>query len=330
MTQECWITWEDHRRSRELSKSFGSKYICFTSKRSRFFRYPILSFLTVTYLVKSRPKLVFCQNPSIVLTSLLCFFKPLLSYTLIVDRHSNFKFHTLNSSNPKWLIFHWLSKVTLKYADLTIVTNDYLKSYINSFNGRAAVLPDKLPALEGTEKTTLKGLINYVFVATFSEDEPIEEMIAAASAVDKSKHIYITGNYRKYKNIARLQSTLPENVTLTGFISEEEYRSLLSSADVIIVITTQEHTLTCGAYEAVALEKPMILGNTNTIKNYFSSGALYASIKPDDLAAKINAAGESTARLQGEVKKLKALLEASWKLEFDAAKNTIRELVARM
>lgn len=228
------------------------------------------------------------------------------------------------------MVFHWLSKATLKYADLTIVTNDYLRSYINSFSGRAAVLPDKLPALETVEKKPLKGLINYVFVATFSEDEPIEEMIAAASVIDESKHIYITGNYRKYKNIANLQSTLPENVTLTGFISEEEYRSLLSSADVIIVITTQEHTLTCGAYEAVALEKPMILGNTNTIKSYFSMGALYTSVSPDDLAAKINEAGENTARLQAEVKKLKALLETSWKLEFDTVKNIIREVAVRM
>jgi hypothetical protein len=178
MSHKIWITWEDHRRSRELSTAFSAKYVFLSCNRSRIIRYPVLGAKTFKLLLSEKPSLVFCQNPSIVLTSLLCILKIFFQYSLIVDRHSNFKFHTSKSMNPKWIIFHWLSKLSLRRADLTIVTNQFLKSYIESCGGKSEILPDKLPSLKSANPQKLLGRVNYVFVSTFSEDEPIHELLA--------------------------------------------------------------------------------------------------------------------------------------------------------
>src|SRR5690606_11646171 len=89
-----WITWEDHRRSRELASAIGAEYVCLLHSGDRYIRYPILSLKTIIFLFKTKPTLVFCQNPSIVLNTLLCLMRLIFRFGLITDRHSNFKFDT--------------------------------------------------------------------------------------------------------------------------------------------------------------------------------------------------------------------------------------------
>lgn len=318
-----WITWEDHRRSRELAGAFNAKYTPIIQKGNRYFRYPILTVKTIALLLALKPKIVFCQNPSIVLNSLLCVLKFIFRFYLISDRHSNFKPQTKASWNPKWVIFHMLSKFTIKQSDLMIVTNQFLQNYILESGGRSEILEDKIPELLPTEKVSLTGAVNIVFVSTFSYDEPIEEVIEAAKLLPNNYHIHITGNYKKYDNLKHIQEIKPSNVNLTGFLSEADYLNLLSSADIIMVITDQEHTLTCGAYEAVALGKPMVLGNTETIKNYFSQGAVYTPITPKDISNNILICANNKATLQNDVAALSDILHTNWKHRFEHIKSVI-------
>lgn len=316
MGKSCWITWEDHRRSRELAEAFGADYVALLHPGKRYVRYPLLSLRTIRHIYKFRPQLVFCQNPSIVLTALLCVLKPWFKFWLVVDRHSNFKFSTRASFNPIWVTFHFLSDFTLKIANLTIVTNSFLKEYIEERGGKAFVLQDKIPNLAKSKKVSLKGSVNFVFISTFSPDEPITEIVEAARGINKNFHVYITGKYKNYKNIGHLLATLPENVTLTGFLPEIEYQELLSSSDVIIVITDQEYTLTCGAYEAVSLEKPMILGNTQTIKEYFYKGAVYVDPTRKAVIAGIDAMLNQLHTQKSNVTELKNELNRDWTQRF--------------
>lgn len=316
LENSIWITWEDHRRSRELAKAFGSKYMCLIHDGHMLVRYFVLSMKTLNLILKVRPKVVFCQNPSIVLNFLLVIFKKIFNYKLIVDRHSNFKFRFQNSKNPKWLLFNYLSKVTLKKSDLIIVTNEFLRSYVESLGGKAAVLEDKLPHLNYIGTTKLEGQVNFVFISTFSDDEPIIEIAEAAQNLPDFIKIYITGNYRKYRKLDLLNKINKGNLIFTGFLPETNYQSLLNSADIIVVITDQEHTLTCGAYEAVELEKPMVLSNTSCIKNYFNKGAIYSTPTSEGLASSLLAAIEKRTILEQEVTTLKSELIQDWNLKF--------------
>lgn len=323
MKDKIWITWEDHRRSRELAKAFGADYICLTHPGQRLVRYTILTFKTIFTLLKRKPEIVFCQNPSIILNSLLCFIKPFFKYKVISDRHSNFKFSTAGSKELKWRVFHWLSNYTIRSSEITIVTNDYLRDYVIRNGGQGFVLPDKLPTFDSFTEVALKGKKNLVFITTFSPDEPITEVIEAMRSMDKDTHLYITGNYKKYQKAEQMLSTLPSNVTLTGFLSESEYLNLISSADILIVITTEEYTLTCGAYEAVSIGKPMIVGNTSTIRSYFSGGAVYSTYSPSALKESMEIALRENMSLKLQIADLKIRLESDWEEKFEKLISTI-------
>jgi|SRR5690554_34180 len=325
-SKNIWITWEDHRRSRELAKALEANYVAFHQRGSRYIRYPMLGLKTIFFLLYTRPDTVYCQNPSIILTTIVCFLKRVLGYKVIVDRHSNFKFQLIRSKKWKWKIFHLLSRYTIRKADLTIVTNDYLKDYVDSQNGHGFVLPDKLPTLSSANIKPLKGEFNFVFISTFSDDEPIEAVITAMIGMDQSCHLYVTGRYSSYPDIDKLLSNLPTNVTLTGFLSEFDYQSLIASADTLIIITDQEYTLTCGAYEAVALEKPMVLGDTETLRNYFSLGAVYTGTDTVSIMDSLKLAKEIYKENGVSVKALKKILILNWNTQFSALQEAINKL----
>lgn len=315
--KNVWITWEDHRRSRELASVFDCEYICFISKKNRFIRYITLTVKTLLYVRKNKLTLVFCQNPSIFLALFLCLFKNFFGYKLIVDRHSNFKFRSRESWRPVWFIFHAISDFSLKRADVTIVTNEYLRDFVNSIGGCAYILPDKIPKLDNTSLLEKGKEKEITFISTFSDDEPIFEVLKAASLLSSEYAIYITGSYKKFKQLNQLEAELPDNVILTGFLPETDYQSRLASSDAIMVITTLEYTLTCGAYEAVALGKPMILGNTKTIMKYFNKGAVYTSLDTSEMVENIIKLFGAIESYKRQVSELKTELENDWNLKFN-------------
>lgn len=309
-----WISWENHRRSRELAVVFNAKIIILTSKFPRAIRYILLSTKTLLVLLKEHPKKVYAQNPSIILATILCVAKPLFGYRLIVDRHSNFKLPTLNSKNIVWRTFHFLSKYTTKAADVTIVTNQFLKDLVDNWHGRGVILQDKLPDLNLGEKVELKGKRNIVFISTFSFDEPLQQVFDAVKMLPTDWFVYVTGNPSKYKNLNVLD--IPDNVVLTGFLPEKDYQSLLYTVDALIVLTTLEHTLTCGAYEGLAFEKPMVLSDTAAIKEYFSKGVVYTKPIANDIADAVNHLINDIDKLSQDVKVLREELLVDWEKRY--------------
>jgi hypothetical protein len=66
-----WLTWERHRRSETLARALGARYVPLVSGMPRPLRYGLLTLKTIGLLLNERPRLVFAQNPSIVLAALL-------------------------------------------------------------------------------------------------------------------------------------------------------------------------------------------------------------------------------------------------------------------
>ena len=328
--KSIWITWERQRRSVELAKAFNARYYELLKTDQglifRIVRYIILSAKTILIIFNEKPQIVFAQNPSIILGSLLCLIKKLFKFKLVIDRHSNFKLESIGISNPKWIIFHFLSKYTIRFADITIVTDEYLYKLVNSWNGRAAILQDKLPDLKVKKRIRLEGKINIVFVCTYSDDEPIEELIEAARQVDKEWMFYFTGNYEIFKKRNLLFKNLPNNIKLTGFLSSEKYESLIASADILVVLTKEDHTLNCGAYEGVALGKPIIVSDTKTIRNYFSKGVIYTKPQSDSISNAIKEGVKNFSVLKNEITSLSEVLEINWKKRFESLERQINLL----
>lgn len=320
MKKAVWITWEHHRRSNELAKAFDAELVTIEYKQSSIWRYPLSILKTISTIATKRPDTLFAQNPSLILAALTTALKPIFRYKLIIDRHSNFRFLTMDSKLLKWRFFHFLSKYTVKNADITIVTVDSLKKLVNEWGGCGVVLQDKIPHIT-TEKGNnkkLDGNFNIVCVSTFVADEPIFEIVKAARAIDNNIHIYMTGKYQNFPQIEELQKIKPANVTFTGFISEHDYVQLLNSADGIMVLTILDELLTCGAYEAVALKKPMILSNTEALSSYFFKGAVYANPDSKSIADAITKLKDNHESYIKDVFDLHIELDKNWIKTFDA------------
>ena len=271
-----WICWEKHRRSKELSRHFDAELYELTTKKTGLIRYFLLTIRTFFIMVKVRPKILWVQNPSLVLTVFACLFKKFFSYRLIVDRHTNFKFHTADSEQLIWKIFHCLSDYTLRHADLTIVTNDPLKDIVVSRQGYSVALPDKLPSFSlSSFELNFSEAYSVLFVCTYSDDEHVDEVLAAARLLKDKARVYITGKVPQRFESDYAKGHLPGNVTLLGYVDDESYERYIASVDMTLILTTREYILNCGAYESLAAGTPMLLSNTKTIKDYFTFGAVY-------------------------------------------------------
>lgn len=274
---KIWITWERQRRSIELASEFGCKLFILESDRGIIIRYIICLTSTLVVLLKNRPKIVFVQNPSLFLALQAVLLKPFFRYVLVVDRHTNFKFDKRRSKNVKWMLFWRISNFTLRFADYTIVTNEPLNRIVKVLGGRGIVLQDKLPAMLTTKDYPMGsgGLKSALFVCTFAYDEPVDEIIQAFSDFSDKYTLYISGNWKRKWAAEYELEALPVNVVLTGFLTEGDYKALMAKVDAVIVFTTNDYTLTCGAYEALSLKKPTLLSDKKVLVDYFGESCLY-------------------------------------------------------
>ncbi len=319
-----WITWERQRRSLELARRLGCRLHVLIADAPYVVRALRLG-ATTCRLLAARPRVVYVQNPSILLATLAAWLRPLFGYVLVVDRHSNFKLRSLQSRHPQWRVFHGLSRFTVRRADLTVVTNRRLADLVASWGGRPFVLPDPLPQLPLAERRDL-GAPTVVCVSSFGTDEPIAEVLAAARLVDPAVEIVVTGNAAKLPD--DVKASAPANVRFSGFLAEADFQSLLASCDAVMALTTQPHTLLCAAYEAVALGQPLILSDQEDLVGYFRRGTVPTANRAPAIAAAIEKAIAERSRLAGESSALAIELESSWSGQFADLRAKVAELAA--
>jgi len=300
MSERLWITWEAQRRNRTLSTLVNAKLYEFDIHLPRLLRYPVAIWKTLTCLVTEKPHVIFAQNPSIILTCLVVFYANLLSKKVVIDAHNAGLF----PAEGKYRSLNWLASKLFRWTTITIVTNDELVKYIEKLKGKATAIPDPIPDIEPPPQVKpLQGTFNVLFICSWAEDEPFLEVLRAAAILDKDTCIYITGNSKGKEK--QLDIPLPDNVVLTGHIADQEFNSLLFSCDTVMVLTTRENCLLCGAYEGVSAGKPLLLSNTSALRNHFSRGALYVENSADLIAVAIESASMRRSELGNEVKVLR-------------------------
>lgn len=311
-----WVTWEKQRRNQGISSALGWKLCEVVYKNKRVIRYVRSLYKTLQIIIREKPNFVAAQNPSILLALTVVIMKKIFRYKSIVDAHNAGIFPLENNS----LILNYVARYIQSKADLTIVTNKALATTVIYNKGRAVILPDKVPTPPSNlHKLKLSGQINLAYICSFSSDEPYLEVIEAARVIPSHIYIYVTGNHNGKID----QSDLPNNLKLLGFIPEKEYWDLISSVDGIIVLTKREDCLTCGAYEGVALGKPMILSKTKAIMGYFSSGCVYTEPKASDIKAAILQLADKAIEMKFDVSALKSHLLLGWTDNFDSLLNWI-------
>ena len=108
------------------------------------------------------------------------------------------------------------------------------------------------------------------FISSFAYDEPLQELLEAASNLPDIR-FYLTGDNSHIDK--HLLTKISENVIMTGFLDYKTYLHLLRKVDVIMDLTTDHRTMLSGAHEAVALEQPLITSAWNPLRRYFRKGS---------------------------------------------------------
>jgi glycosyltransferase involved in cell wall biosynthesis len=315
------ITWFGHRRTENLCRRFGWTYRVIETRSRGVLRYLQLAPRTLAMLARRRPRVLVVQNPSLVLTALCVIFRPVLRYLLVVDAHNEAVRPFLFTSPP----LLWISRMCLRRADVTIVTNDALAGDVKAAGGTPFVLPDPLPEppapglFPGGTGTGFRVAV----ISTFAADEPLEDILRAASRFEGGAEFNVTGNLKRLPQGLREQA--PGNVNFTGFLAEADYWALLRNCDAVIDLTLMPDCLVCGAYEAIAVRKPVIVTDSPAARGWFGDAAIYVS---NDAASIEQGLRDVSARLEHWTSKVADAapgIERAW----DERRNALRSYLLR-
>lgn len=255
------------KKNRSVAKIFGAQFEQIISQHNGFKRYLYCIKTTYSLLESNRYRLVFVQNPSIILAAIAVILKPLLKYKLVIDAHNA----GVRPREGKNVLLQKINMAILRGADCVIVTNQRLMQFLSTHKVSSATVTDPLPELmepEGSHYT------NYIIVlCSWAEDEPIQAYMETAKRMPAINFVF-SGNYKKYLAQSEI-AALPKNIKLARFVSEAEYVGLLTDAQAVLDLTLRDDCLVCGAYEAIAASKKVILSDTHVNRELFGNAAFY-------------------------------------------------------
>jgi glycosyltransferase involved in cell wall biosynthesis len=257
-------------------------------------------------LRRCRPDLLFVQNPSLALTTLAVLCRPVFGYRLVVDAHNE----GVRPYDRPYAFVRWLTRRLLKSADVTIVTNDALADDVRAAGGRPVTLPDSLPVVPAstTTRPRTEDAPDVAVIATFRRDEPIDAIIAAAATLPEVQFAF-SGPAERYRGTP---DETPANVRLTGFLDDPAYWQLLAQARVVCDLTLKPDCLVCGAYEALALGKPMVLSENLATRQVFGPAAVLTQNSPEAIAAAVRRAIAERERLEAGARELREAFRTRW------------------
>lgn len=288
------------RRNQSYCDIIGAKHIYLGKTYNSFVKKFLYSFIkffkTYNVLKKEKPDILMIKNTQWMIAFTCILFKTFFKYKLILDSHGG---AFLNSYKYYPLAF---SKFAAKHSDLSIVTNEAHRKLVESWGAKVHIVPFPPINYEKLEKDEYKvsDKFNICFICTFSFDEPYLEVVEAVKDLD-NVHLYISGNYKK-----RASDVVNyENVTHTGFLSNEQYLGLIDGCDAIMVLTNRDNTMQKGGNEAVFLEKPLITSNLAFLKSYFNKGSVYVDLNPESIKEGILKMVKEFDKLKLEIVQLK-------------------------
>ncbi len=308
-----FIDWSSHcSRSENFSRRVGMKFLRrhrkHTGPASLLAKYAYQFTATTLDLVRERPNVVWCMSPSTFAVI------PVWAYCKVTGAKFGIDAHTGAFEGTPWAKIRALQFFFSREAEVTAVTNDYLQSLVEAANGRTLRVPDVPTELVAPKRRDFGDGFHAVYVASYSADEPIDVVIEAARLAPDVT-VWLTGK-PKGRAVDLLKSA-PPNVKLLGFLSREDYLAALAGADLVVALTTRDHTMQRAAYEAIYLGTPVVVSDWPILRENFAEGGLWVKNEPTALA---NAWREATPRreeLRARAQQLRAKKLARWRENYE-------------
>ncbi len=206
-------------------------------------------------------------------------------------------------------IIYLVDKTSMKLADCLLAdTNQHREYYINEFGVKNNIYVVPIGANEEVFHPTdshvdADDMFNVVFWGTFIPLQGLEYILQAAKELESEKNISITliGNGQESVAMKSLSEKLKlNNVTFNSLVPSAKVPVYAAAADICLGIfgKTQKakRVIPNKVYEAIAMKKPVITGDSPAIREYFEHGKnayLVPMANPEELARGILALKEN-------------------------------------
>ena len=199
-----------------------------------------------------------------------------------------------------------------KRAIVNLLTNAHLAKIVSDWGGRVLLVGDVRVRFSTIERfADRRPGFNVTFVSRYSNTEPLDVVYDAARRLKSDGvHIFVTGDLKDAPRTAIEQC--PDNVTLTGFLSEAAYAGLLRDSDAVMCLCTNDNTMQRGAYEAMSVETPLVLSDWQLLRTTFSSGAVYVDNSAEGISAGIRTLRGDVERYRRGIRELKVRRSTAW------------------
>jgi glycosyltransferase involved in cell wall biosynthesis len=323
-------------RSQNLSEKLNAKLFLlnykFKKKIYSPIKYPLLFAKTLNILAKEKPDVIIIQIPPIFCIIPVVMYKKLIAMKkrqccIVIDAHTG-------AFGKPWSYLKPLNKLLMKSSSLLIVTNKQLQNKVlQDYDINTTILEDRIPnpgisscANNPYKDTSAKQGGYYAnkiaFVCSFAPDEPLENVLSVAALLPKVQ-FYVTGDHSRIQNKKQILDQKTENVVFTGFMSYDEYMSLLQCVDAVIVLTNRDQTMLSGAYETMAVGKPLITSNWACLQQYYDKGTICTDNSPEGIKKAIVTALAKKEQLVKEMVQLKDERSKEWDERFFDLKSQI-------
>jgi glycosyltransferase involved in cell wall biosynthesis len=259
---------------------------------------------TSRLLRDEQPDAVFVMTPPVFAAV------PAFLYAWRRGAHVVLDAHTGAFLNRRWRHFQWLQRLLCRRAATTIVHNEHLASIARQAGGHVTIVPDVPIVFTDVEHFPRPETFTVAVVCSFNYDEPVVAILEAAARLPEVQ-FYVTGNPKHLP--AHLRASLPQNVTLTGFISTPAYGGLLTDADAVMTLTTLDHTMLRGAYEAIYQGTPVIVSDWPILRESFSEGAVHVDNSADAIAEAVRTMRDDHAAYRAGAARLREQKLERWR-----------------
>jgi glycosyltransferase involved in cell wall biosynthesis len=301
--KEKWlaISWAPYsRRSAVFASEIGGElytiqYLRFKSPKHAPLKYFLQALRTMQVLIKQRPGAIHVQMPPFVAGLVVDLYCRITGAKFVLDYHS-----AAFGSIWDWALP--VQKYLARRAVANTVTNQHWAEIIESWQAKSIILGDAFRDLPPGSDYPVSGKFNIAYICTYSADEPLEEVVEACRN-NQDLHVYITGNPNKVK--PDFMNKIPPNVTLTGFLPDEDYIGLLRGVDGVMALTTRDYTLQRGGCEAVAVGQPLITSDWPFLREFFNQGTVHVENDSEGIKAGFEILKRDHQKLRKEVVQLR-------------------------
>jgi Glycosyl transferases group 1 len=187
--------------------------------------------------------------------------------------------YLIDAHNPLFQVEMWqklpFSQIILKNALGIIVHNTEMFQLVQRLYPAATLftISDPIQAIALTTPQPRQAKQILVIASFDPWDEPVELLIESMEKLTEYNFI-ITADVKKLEAATAASLQRLSNVSLTGFLSTEDYHQVLCSSLAALVLTTSDATQPSGACEALSSDTQLVISRTSLTEKLFGEWAV--------------------------------------------------------